>query len=132
MGENKAENNETVELLREEIPEQVRSVKRVATVVYGLQAVSFFLGGLTLLIGVVVNHLKNRDARGTWLESHFRWQIRTFWFGLLWSLLGIPVSFVTLGVGMWIVYPALLVWLVYRIAKGWLGLTDGKEMYVNP
>ena len=78
------------------------------------------------------NYVKRPDARNTWLESHFRWQIRTFWFGLLWALLGLPIGFLTLGMGTWFVYPALLVWLAYRTAKGWLRLTDGQEMYVNP
>ncbi len=81
---------------------------------------------------MVVNYVKRPDARNTWLESHFRWQIRTFWFGLLWSLLGLPIGFLTLGMGTRFVYPALLVWLAYRTAKGWLRLTDGQEMYVNP
>ncbi len=89
------------------------------------------MGGITFLIGLVVNYVKQSAARNTWLQSHFRWQIRTFWFGLMWALLGIPITFITFGVGAYVVYMALLVWLIYRIAKGWLRLTDGKEMYVN-
>ena len=94
------ENIRMVEIHSGEIPNQVRSAKRAATLVYAVQAASFFLGGITLLVGVVVNYVKRPNARNTWLESHFRWQIRTFWFGLLWALLGLPIGFLTLGMDM--------------------------------
>lgn len=122
---------QVIEILPGQIAGEERTTKRVATVVYALQAVSFFMVGITFLIGLVVNYVKQSAARNTWLQSHFRWQIRTFWFGLMWALLGIPITFITFGVGAYVVYMALLVWLIYRIAKGWLRLNDGKEMYVN-
>ena len=73
-----------------------------------------------------VERIKLDDVRGTWLESHFRWQIRTFWFGLLWSVLGI-LTFI-FGIG-WFVLIANSLWLIYRILKGWLNLYDNKPMY---
>src|SRR5947208_11529522 len=67
--------------------------------------VGAFLTGWPSIIAVILNYVKRSEARGTWLESHFRWQIRTFWFGLLWvSLCGLFIVF-TLGIGL------LLVWL---------------------
>lgn len=122
---------QVIEILPGQIAGEERTTKRVATAVYALQAVSFFMGGITFLIGLVVNYVKQSAARNTWLQSHFRWQIRTFWFGLMWALLGIPITFITFGMGTYVVYMALLVWLIYRIVKGWLRLNDGKEMYVN-
>src|SRR5512144_3239197 len=84
--------------------------------------VGAFLTGWPSLIAVVLNYVKRSDVRGTWLESHFRWQIRTFWFGVLW--VGICMMFVvmTFGIGMLIAWIPLMVvglWFIYRIAAGW-------------
>jgi uncharacterized membrane protein len=91
-----------------------------------------FLFGWPSIVAVILNYVKRSDARGTWLESHFRWQIRTFWFGLLWvALCGLFVV-ATLGVGLLIVWaPFGLVglWFIYRIARGWIQLKDRKPMY---
>ena len=88
-----------------------------------------FLTGWPSIIAVVLNYAKRADVRGTWLDSHFGWQIRTFWYALLWLLLG-GVAFVT-AVGIPV---ALVVWIVtglwvlYRIARGWMTLSAGKPM----
>nr|VFK25312.1 MAG: Uncharacterized membrane protein [Candidatus Kentron sp. MB]VFK33470.1 MAG: Uncharacterized membrane protein [Candidatus Kentron sp. MB]VFK76229.1 MAG: Uncharacterized membrane protein [Candidatus Kentron sp. MB] len=106
--------------------ERQRSVKRMATIVYALQAASFLVG-ITFLIAIIINYVKQADAQGTWLESHFRWQIRTFWFAFLWNVLGWMMIAFTIG------YPIFLanfIWIIYRIVKGWIRLTDGEEMYV--
>ena len=91
-----------------------------------------FLFGWPSIIAVILNYVKRGDARGTWLESHFRWQIRTFWFGLLWvALCGLFVV-ATLGIGLLIVWaPFGLVglWFIYRIARGWIQLKDRQPMY---
>ena len=101
------------------------SQKTIATIVYALQAVSFLLG-ITFIIAVIVNYVKKSDVAGTWLESHFKWQIRTFWFALLWSIIGIIGAFFVIGYFLLI---ANAIWVIYRIVKGWLRLNDGKEMY---
>ena len=95
--------------------------------------VGAFLTGWPSLIAVVLNYVKRADVRGTWLESHFRWQIRTFWFGLLW--VGLCVLFVvtTFGVGLiiaWLPLGVVGLWFIYRIASGWLRLNDRRPMYV--
>ncbi|HZE61816.1 MAG TPA: hypothetical protein VE085_14815 [Burkholderiales bacterium] len=64
-----------------------KNLKTVATVAYALQAAGFFVG-ITWIVAVIVDYVKKDDARGTWLESHYRWQIRTFWFELLWGAIG--------------------------------------------
>jgi uncharacterized membrane protein len=102
----------------------LQSLKNIATAVYALQAVSFLLV-ITYFIAVILNYIKRDDARGTWLESHFRWQIRTFWFGLLWFALGGLTFFIVIG---WAILFAASLWLIYRILKGWLNLNDGKPM----
>ncbi len=103
-----------------------QSKKLIATIVYALQAASF-LFGFTFLVAVVINYIKKDDVSGTWLESHFRWQIRTFWFSLLWSIIGVITIFIVVG---YFVLFANAIWLIYRIAKGWLYLADDKPMYV--
>jgi len=92
-----------------------------------------FLLGWPSIIAVIINYVKRGDVRGTWLESHFRWQIRTFWFGVLWVALCSLFVFFTLGLGIFVVWiPAgiLAIWFIYRIARGWLALTSGRSMYI--
>jgi uncharacterized membrane protein len=95
--------------------------------------VGAFLIGWPSLIAVVLNYVKRGEAQGTWLESHFRWQIRTFWFGLLWVGLCLAFVVLTLGLGFLIVWLPLAVvglWFIYRIARGWLRLLDRRPMDV--
>lgn len=54
---------------------------------YALQAIGFFVG-ITYIVAIIINYVKRDDVKGTWLESHFRWQMRTFWFSLLWAIIG--------------------------------------------
>jgi uncharacterized membrane protein len=92
-----------------------------------------FLFGVPSIIAVVMNYLRREDARGTWLESHFSWQLRTFWFALFWVvlifLLSLPlflvlIGFLTFPVGIIIVG----IWVIYRVARGWLKLKDGRPV----
>lgn len=94
-------------------------------VIYALYAASFLLV-ITAIVAIVINYVKKGDVAGTFLESHFRWQIRTFWFGLLWGVLGAIASLVVVG---WFVLVANVVWIIYRIVKGWLLLNDNRPMY---
>ena len=121
------------------------SLVRWTQVIYGLHAFSLltgiigaatvvgaFLTGWPSIIAVVLNYVKRGDARGTWLESHFRWQIRTFWFGVLWVTLCIGFIFVTLGIGLlvvWLPLGLVALWFVYRIVRGWMALSDRRPMY---
>jgi uncharacterized membrane protein len=94
--------------------------------------VGAFLTGWPSIIAVILNYVKRGDVRGTWLESHFRWQIRTFWFGVLWISLCVLFTIATLGLGLLIVWlPVILVglWFIYRIARGWIALSDNRPMY---
>ena len=86
-------------------------LKKFTFAVYILQALYFVLV-ITPIIGL--------------LESHFRWQQATFWYGLLWTVLGLVTLPLLVG---YLVLPVVMVWLIYRIARGWINLVDGKEMY---
>ena len=115
-----------------ETDEKLKSLRTVTTVGYALQAAGFITGGLGWLVAIVLDYVKKDEAAGTWLESHFRWQIRTFWFGLLWVVLcGLFVVF-TFGVGIliaWLPLGIVGLWFIYRIARGWLRLVDRRPMY---
>jgi uncharacterized membrane protein len=94
--------------------------------------VGAFLIGWPSLIAVIFNYVKRSEVRGTWLESHFLWQIRTFWYGLLWVSLCIFFVVMTLGIGLiivWLPIAIVSLWFVYRIARGWIALRDGRPMY---
>ena len=94
--------------------------RNLAHLVYALQAAAFLTGGLTLFIGIIVSYVKRDVARGTWIDSHFLWQIETFWWNLLGVIIGTGTTFL-LGLG-YIVLLLVALWLIYRIAKGWLRL----------
>ena len=85
--------------------------------------VGSFIFGWPSIIAVIINYVKRGDARGTWLDSHFSWQIRTFWYAVLWSCLvffaGLPLTLVIIGFG---------IWAIYRIAKGWISLNDRRPV----
>ena len=119
-----------------------RSLVTITQVTYALHAlglaigafgaasvVGSFLFGWPSIIAVIINYVKRGEARGTWLESHFTWQIRTFWLALAWSLLvglvGGLLLIVLVGVVIWWIGFGLLgLWAIYRIVRGWLRLQD--------
>jgi uncharacterized membrane protein len=95
--------------------------------------VGSFIFGWPSIIAVIINYVKRGDARGTWLESHFTWQIRTFWFAMLWSILifliGLPLTLLIVGFGIWAVgFFILGIWAIYRIVKGWSRLNARRAM----
>jgi uncharacterized membrane protein len=122
-----------------------QSLITLTHVIYGLHAVSLVMGIVTAatvvgafllgwpsIIAVILNYAKRSEARGTWLESHFRWQIRTFWFGLLWVALCAVFVVATLGIGLliaWLPLGVVGLWFIYRVASGWLRLIDRRPMY---
>jgi uncharacterized membrane protein len=102
-------------------------------VVTSASIVGKFVFGLPSIIAVIMNYAKRGEARGTWLEPHFSWQLRTFWisaaayFGAL--LLFGPFVFVLIGIPLLIAaWFAIGVWATYRIARGWLALRDGRAL----
>ena len=114
------------------------SLVTVTHLVYALHALSLLIGittaasiigafvfGVPSIIAVVINYVKRGEARGTYLESHFRWQIRTFWFALLWSIIGGMLFITLVGIPLAIgVFFAAGIWAIYRVARGGLALRD--------
>jgi len=105
---------------------QQAELKKYAYSVYILQALSFVLL-FTAVLALIINYIKQDNVRGSWLESHFRWQKATFWYGLLWMVIGISTTWIFIG---YAVLVGLTIWLIYRIARGWIYLVDGKEVYL--
>ncbi len=101
---------------------------RLTHIVYALQALGF-LTLLSPIAGVVINNIKMDDVKGTWLESHFLWQVRTFLYTLLWVFVSFLLTLIV-GIGMLGFFIAA-VWFIYRIAKGWLRLNEGGAMYMD-
>lgn len=91
--------------------------------------ITAFLTGWPSIIAVILNYVKRADARGSYLDSHFRWQLRTFWFAVLWlvvmsvlvvTVIGIPIAIVLgIGVGLWV---------LYRLIRGWMALAGGRAL----
>lgn len=122
------------------------SLVRWTHVIYGLHAVAVIVGvasaaatvaggfvfGLPSLAAVVLNYVKRGEAAGSWLESHFRWQIRTFWFTLLWLVVSFLVMLTVIGIPIaaWVMIPLLGLWVGYRVLRGWLALSGGRPVGV--
>lgn len=106
-------------------PEELAGLKNITQVVYALQALSF-IWGLPALIAVIINYVKRDEVRGTVFESHFEWQIRSFWWGLLWTVVGVALAFILIGI---VVLAVAYIWMIYRVVKGWLKLTEGKPVF---
>jgi uncharacterized membrane protein len=128
------------------VSQPASSAIAVAHIVYALHAVSLaigafgaatvvgaFLFGWPSIIAVILNYVKRHEARGTWLESHFRWQIRTFWFALAWgaaiAVFSVLFAVILVGIATWFVgLFALGVWAILRIGRGWLVLVDRRAI----
>jgi uncharacterized membrane protein len=104
--------------------DELAGLKNITMVVYVLQALSF-LWGVTAIIGIVINYIKRDDVRGTVYESHFDWQIRTFWWGLVWCAVGMVLALALVG---FLILFVAWVWMIYRVVKGWLKLNEGKPV----
>jgi len=101
----------------------------------GWSVVGYFICGVPSIVAVIMNYVRRSDTRGTYLESHFRWQIRTFWFAVLWALVigavTFPLWLILIGIPLTFVGFAILgIWIIYRVLRGWLALRDRRPMYV--
>lgn len=124
------------------------SIVTVAKVVYGLHAISIILGiatgasiigaflfGWPSIAAVVLNYVMRSEARGSYVDSHFSWQIRTFWYAMIWAVLvgivGFFLSFVLVGFFIWTAgFVVMGIWVAYRIIRGWIRLSNKQTMPV--
>jgi uncharacterized membrane protein len=114
----------------------LHTVTVITAVLTSATVVGSFIFGLPSIIAVIMNYVRRPAVAGTYLESHFRWQIRTFWFALLISvILGflsvLLLPLLGLGIVVWM-FSALVIgaWVIYRVARGWIALRDRRPMYV--
>ncbi len=105
--------------------DEIKSLKNIATVVYALQAATIPLI-ITYFIAPLFAYWKRKQAMGTWVESHLRWQLNTFWFSLIGFMIGIPALVTPFGS---FILATTLLWLVYRIGQGWTRLSRGQSMF---
>jgi len=102
----------------------LRSNKTLTWVIYGLYAASFLVG-ITSIVAIIMNYVKRGDVAGTYLESHFTWQIRTFWISLIVGIIGFVLVFVLIG---FLVLFLDAVWVIYRLVIGGLKLNENKPV----
>ena len=93
-----------------------------------------FVFSIPSIIAVIMNYVKRDQVRGTWLDSHFSWQLRTFWWAALWiaviAVISAPLVLL-FGLGlitMWIGISLVGLWILYRVIRGWLALKDGRAV----
>ncbi len=106
--------------------EKLASIRQLTLVCYILYALSWFTG-ITGIVAIIINYIKREDAAGTIYESHFAWQIKTFWIGLGVAIVGFLLMFVLVG---FLVLIGGAVWSIYRLVKGFLNWNDNKPMPV--
>jgi len=129
-------------------PRVDESLVTYTNVIYALHSLSVLIGlttfhtvvgsfvwGLPSIIAVIMNYARRSATHGTFLESHFRWQIRTFWYAVLWWFaiwaVSVPLALILIGIPLWFAgHYALAIWIIYRVARGWLALRDKRAMYV--
>ena len=118
-------------------------------ITYLLYVLSYFTAGLLWIVPIFMNYAKRREADGTWLATHFDWQIKTFWYSIVWFVVGVGIITFALGsfgvsmmadsgniaVGSvllaslgFIVMGVTFIWHLYRIVRGWIALTDGRPV----
>jgi len=89
-----------------------------------------FVASLPSIAAIVLNYWNQATVRGTWLESHFRWQIRTFWFTWLWLLIAglVMLTIIGIPIAAWLMISGLGLWVGYRVVRGWLALQAGRPV----
>ena len=149
-------NNPAIDAGSSKTSEELASLKQITMAVYALQALGspavgvtvtgyalyreagelqvlwFLTGGVTaiaVIVAIIINYVKREDVAGTLYQSHFDWQIRTFWWGLLWGVVGMLSMLLVVG---YVVLFVAWVWTIYRVVKGWLKLTEGKPVMPVP
>ena len=100
-------------------------LRQMTQLVYLLQALGFVTGGMTSIAAIIINYMKREEVRGTWLESHFDWQIKTFWYALLGGFIGVLTWVLFIGM---LIMLGTTIWVIYRIVKGWMTFSDGKPI----
>lgn len=113
----------------------LHTIAVVVGVLTSASIIGSFISGIPSIVAVIMNYVRRSEVRGTFLDSHFSWQIRTFWFALLWAVIigaiSFVLAFILIGFVTWIVGAlALGVWVIYRVARGWFALRDQRPMYV--
>ena len=118
-------------------------------ITYLLYVLSYFTAGLLWIVPIFMNYAKRREADGTWLATHFDWQIKTFWYSIVWFVVGVGIITFALGsfgvsmmadsgniaVGSvllaslgFIIMGVTFIWHLYRIVLGWIALADGRPV----
>jgi uncharacterized membrane protein len=98
------------------------TMRQLTHLIYALFALGVLTAGfigLAVIAGIILLYLKRADAAGTVYAAHFDWLAATFWWGLLWLVLSAAATAIFIG---WLTGLAALVWILYRLLKGWLAL----------
>jgi uncharacterized membrane protein len=131
-----------VDLAQSASPAPAEGLVTLTHILYGLHAfsalmgalgpmliVTAFLTGWPSLIAVIVNYVKRGRVRGTWLDSHFGWQLRTFWYAVLWALVAIVIWMTVVGILLaWALLVLLGIWVFYRLIRGWITLLERRPV----
>jgi uncharacterized membrane protein len=100
-------------------------LKKLVIINYALQGSAILLGGIPGIVAIIIAYIKKEDAKGTWLYSHFEWQITTFWIGFIVAIIGLITIFIGIG---FVILAIDSIWIIYRIIKGVLYVLENKSI----
>jgi len=101
----------------------IQTERTVALVAYILHLFGA-IAGVPSIIGLILNYVR-RDHFGAPLDSHHRWMIRSFWWAILWIVIGCITTFILIG---WAILGLTWLWYVYRHVRGLIALANGEPM----
>lgn len=107
-----------------QLNQKQQDLKQFNLITYGLYLASYVVG-ITWLIAIIMNYIKRDEVRGTWLESHVNWQIKTFWISIVGYILGFMTVFILIG---FLILLITFIWNVYRMIKGLIALTENRPI----
>ncbi|MDV6315783.1 hypothetical protein [Idiomarina sp. HP20-50] len=110
-----------------EVNSEHQELKKMALVGYILYALSLIIP-FASIAAVILAYLKRSESRGTWVESHFNWLIKTFWVAVVGTIIGIILMFVVIG---YFVLLAVTIWVIYRVIRGWIALSENKPVIAD-
>lgn len=114
------------------LDDKLSDAKQLARILYVVHGLTFFFSlGLLSILPIIVNYIKRPDTEGTLVHSHHTWMIRSFWYYMIWMVVGGVLFLTIIGIPVaWLVWTVAWVWKAYRLIRGFIDLNNNRPMYI--